>query len=249
VKPWKVLSKERKQIDRDSVELHLSVERGGVVLDKIVSGATFYSVEVGGEVMLPDHSGTSEGHAALLGDALYKVLVKAGVLNTDAQVTGPGLLLAAEDYCRTVPAVTTIDAVAPPAAQVSVMVTQPPSPPTPAMPPSSPNDLYATVCQAASDLQATGVDVVRMLLSQMEQRSDGSPHGARGDGDARGRHRGTSMIGKLKAPPRAIWFVRTETGYHIVYKADEAAESRRVGWQVTKFVPDKRRGRPRRLPR
>lgn len=66
MKPWKVLSKHEKRVDSDSVELHLQVERNGVQRDKIVSGATFYGVEIGGEVMLPEHSGGSEEqlHAA-----------------------------------------------------------------------------------------------------------------------------------------------------------------------------------------
>jgi hypothetical protein len=36
----------------------------------------------------------------LLGEALGKVLVAAGMIRADAPMTGPELLLAAEDFCR-----------------------------------------------------------------------------------------------------------------------------------------------------
>lgn len=39
-------------------------------------------------------------HERLLGDALGKVLVAVGMIRADALVSGPELLLAAEDFCR-----------------------------------------------------------------------------------------------------------------------------------------------------
>ncbi|MHB8563300.1 MAG: hypothetical protein ACYDDA_05000 [Acidiferrobacteraceae bacterium] len=55
---------------------------------------------------------------------------------------------------------------------------------------------------------------------------------------------------KLPTPPRAIWFVRHDTGYYVVYDTTDTVEARKAGYQVTKFVPEKRdRVQSRRLPR
>jgi hypothetical protein len=54
MKPWRVVSKECRRIDADSVELHLHVERDGVNRDAIVSGFTFDRTAVGDDVPLSD---------------------------------------------------------------------------------------------------------------------------------------------------------------------------------------------------
>jgi hypothetical protein len=143
MKPWKVISKNRKQVDRDSVELHLEVERGGVVLDKIVSGATFYSVDMGGEVMLPDHSGTSEGRAEKMGHALTQVLIRAGKVVRGAIVTDDTLLFAAKEYCE-----------------------------APALPLPDP-PLIEQVFDLAAALEHQGSIAVQMLRTEAEAKSDG----------------------------------------------------------------------------
>lgn len=97
MKPWTVVEKTEKYIDKDSVELHLKVERGGAERDVIVSGATYYSVAVGGTVDLPLHSGTSEDKVHTLADALYRVLVRTGSVRND-RVSIADLIVAAEAY-------------------------------------------------------------------------------------------------------------------------------------------------------
>ena len=52
MKPWRILSKTVVRVDRDSIELHLQVERDGKTRDAIVSGATFEEKNVGDEVEL-----------------------------------------------------------------------------------------------------------------------------------------------------------------------------------------------------
>jgi len=104
MKPWKVLSKDRKQVDSDSVELHLRVERGGAQRDVIVSGATFYSVEVGGTVDLPTHSGASEEQARHLQDVLHRMLVRTG-LDWDASRTTAEIVSKAEEFIASPPVV------------------------------------------------------------------------------------------------------------------------------------------------
>lgn len=143
MKSWKVIAKSEKRIDSSDVELHLTVERGGVTRDRIVSGATFYSVEVGGVVMLPDHSGTSESQVKLLGEALMNVLVRAGVINKDAPVTGPMLLLAAEGYCKS-------------------------PPPVHAAP-----SLRGLLLQTAHEVDKSGADAAGALLSKLEEYGKG----------------------------------------------------------------------------
>jgi hypothetical protein len=98
MKEWLILKKTVKYIDADSNELHMTVERGGVQRDVIVSGHSFDSHKEGDGIMLPTHSGTSEGHAAALSVALHRVLVKAGALPKDLQLSGQDLLAAADKY-------------------------------------------------------------------------------------------------------------------------------------------------------
>lgn len=43
-------------------------------------------------------SSDATDHERLLGEALHKVLIKAGVLNEDSTPSGPALILAAEEY-------------------------------------------------------------------------------------------------------------------------------------------------------
>ena len=98
MKSWLILRKDIKRIDAESEELHMTVERGGVQRDVIVSGHSFDKHQEGDEIMLPTHSGTSEGHASALSLALHRVLVKAGALPKDLQLSGPDLLAAADKY-------------------------------------------------------------------------------------------------------------------------------------------------------
>ena len=98
MKPWRILKKDVKKVAEGEVELHMQVERNGVQRDKIVSGASYDAHNVGDEIMLPEHSGSSEEQVRALGDVLRRVLIKAGAIPKDLVVTGPQLLDAAEQY-------------------------------------------------------------------------------------------------------------------------------------------------------
>ena len=98
MKSWKVLEKYEKRVDRESVELHLKVERNGQERDAIVSGATWYPATVGGSIELSAHSGTSEAQVTALALALRRVLVRAGAIREEQSFDVASLLVEADKY-------------------------------------------------------------------------------------------------------------------------------------------------------